>query len=160
MWKNPRTRGCKKSTQRKSAICLIICILYAGWRNIQQRNGAWPPRCARHSPRGHLTGNGSGMPLFRLHTSADLFIFFLIFLMYDIQHCFICCPSDSTVYRRMLGSNPRTVATTALALRRSNQCFGSVFIFYGSGSRGSGWRPTRTRIQYGSRALMTKNWKK
>ena len=47
---------------------------------------------------------------------------------------------------------------------------GSVFIFYGSGS-GSGsrawcWRPIRIRIQiriqiqYGSRALMTKNWKK
>jgi hypothetical protein len=41
-----------------------------------------------------------------------------------------------------------------------NQGFGSVFIFYGSGSRGSGWRPIRIRIQSGSRALMTKNWKK
>ncbi len=46
------------------------------------------------------------------------------------------------------------------------QGFGSVFIFYGSGSgsRGSGWRPIRIRIririQSGSRALMTKNWKK
>ncbi len=33
-----------------------------------------------------------------------------------------------------------------------NQGCGSVFIFYGSGSG--------VRIQYGSRALMTKNWKK
>ncbi len=45
-----------------------------------------------------------------------------------------------------------------------NQCFGSVFIFSGSGSRGWGWRPIRIRIririQYGSRTLMTKNWKK
>ncbi len=46
------------------------------------------------------------------------------------------------------------------------QGFGSVFIFYGSGSgsRGSGWRPIRIRIririQSGSRALMTKSWKK
>ncbi len=44
------------------------------------------------------------------------------------------------------------------------QGFGSVFIFYGSGSgsRGSGWRPIRIRIriQSGSRAFMTKNWKK
>ncbi len=42
------------------------------------------------------------------------------------------------------------------------QGFGSVFIFYGSGSgsRWSGWRPIRIRIQSGSRALMTKNWKK
>ncbi len=50
----------------------------------------------------------------------------------------------------------------------SYQGCGSVFIFYGSGS-GSGsrawcWRPIRIRIQiriqYGSRALITKNWKK
>ena len=41
---------------------------------------------------------------------------------------------------------------------------GSVFIFYGSGSgsRVWCWRPfrIRIRIQYGSRVLMTKNWKK
>ncbi len=39
---------------------------------------------------------------------------------------------------------------------------GSVFIFSGSGSSGSGWRSIRIRIriQYGSRALLTKNWKK
>jgi hypothetical protein len=46
----------------------------------------------------------------------------------------------------------------------SNQGCGSVFIFYGSGSgsRAWCWRPIRIRIriQYGSRALMTKNWKK
>ncbi len=43
-----------------------------------------------------------------------------------------------------------------------SQCFGSVFIFSGSGSRGWGWTPIRIRIriQSGSRALMTKNWKK
>ncbi len=45
---------------------------------------------------------------------------------------------------------------------KCNQGFGSVFIFSGSGSgsRGWGWRPIRIRIQSGSRALMTKNWKK
>ncbi len=39
---------------------------------------------------------------------------------------------------------------------------GSVFIFSGSGSRVWCWRPIRIRIriEYGSRALMTKNWKK
>ncbi len=39
---------------------------------------------------------------------------------------------------------------------------GSVFIFSGSGSgsRVWGWIPVRIRIQSGSRALMTKNWKK
>ncbi len=40
--------------------------------------------------------------------------------MYDIQHCFICRPSDSTVSEDA-GIEPRTVATTALTVRRSNQ---------------------------------------
>jgi hypothetical protein len=39
--------------------------------------------------------------------------------MYDIQHCFICRPSDSTVSEDA-GLEPRTVATTALAVGRSN----------------------------------------
>ncbi len=41
------------------------------------------------------------------------------FFMYHIQHCFICRPSDSTVSEDA-GIEPRTVATTALAVRRSN----------------------------------------
>ncbi len=39
--------------------------------------------------------------------------------MYDIQHCFICRSSDSTVSKDA-GIEPRTVASTALAVRRSN----------------------------------------
>jgi hypothetical protein len=42
------------------------------------------------------------------------------FFMYDIQHCFICRPSVSTVSEDA-GIEPRTVATTALTVRRSNQ---------------------------------------
>jgi hypothetical protein len=38
--------------------------------------------------------------------------------MCDIQHCFICCPSDSTVSEDA-GIEPRTVKTTALAARRA-----------------------------------------
>jgi hypothetical protein len=38
--------------------------------------------------------------------------------MYDIQHCFIC-PSDSTASEDA-GIEPRTVATTALTVGRSN----------------------------------------
>ncbi len=45
----------------------------------------------------------------------DFWIFF--FFMYDIQHCFICRPSDSTVSEDA-GIEPRTVAITALAVRR------------------------------------------
>jgi hypothetical protein len=39
--------------------------------------------------------------------------------MYEIQHCFICRPSDSTVSEDA-GDEPRTVATMALAVRRSD----------------------------------------
>ncbi len=45
----------------------------------------------------------------------DYFVFFMFF----IQHCFICRPSDSTVSEDA-GIGPRTVATLALAVRRSN----------------------------------------
>ncbi len=40
------------------------------------------------------------------------------FFQYFIQHCFICSPPDSTVSNDA-GIEPRTVATTALAVRRS-----------------------------------------
>jgi hypothetical protein len=44
---------------------------------------------------------------------------FFSFCSYIIQHCFICRPSDSTVPTDA-GIEPRTVATCALAVRRSN----------------------------------------
>jgi hypothetical protein len=50
--------------------------------------------------------------------------------------------------------------STIFTVAYKNQCFGSVLIFSGSGSRGWGWRPIRIRIQSWSSALMTKNWKK
>ncbi len=40
-------------------------------------------------------------------------------IVYYIQHCFICRPSDSTVPTDA-GIEPRTVATGPLAVRRSN----------------------------------------
>ncbi len=53
--------------------------------------------------------------------------------MHDIQHFFICRPSDFTVSEDA-GIVPRTVATTALAVRRSNHsarsCMKRLFIFY------------------------------
>ncbi len=45
--------------------------------------------------------------------------YFFFFFSYYIQHCFICRPSDSTVPTDA-GIEPRTVATGALAVRRSN----------------------------------------
>jgi hypothetical protein len=54
--------------------------------------------------------------------SLNIFLFFIfleIFFPCYIQHCFICRPSDSTVPTDA-GIEPRTVATGALAVRRSN----------------------------------------
>jgi hypothetical protein len=44
---------------------------------------------------------------------------FFSFRSYNIQHCFICRPSDSTVPTDA-EIEPGTVATGALAVRRSN----------------------------------------
>ncbi len=59
-------------------------------------------------------------------TDRYIFFFFLnifwgifSFCSYNIQHCFICRPSDSTVPTDA-GIEPRTVATCALSVRRSN----------------------------------------
>jgi hypothetical protein len=49
-----------------------------------------------------------------------LYIFlwdFFLFCSYNIHHCFICRPSDSTVPTDA-GIEPRTVATCALTVRR------------------------------------------
>jgi hypothetical protein len=40
--------------------------------------------------------------------------------MYFIQHCFICSPSDS-IMSEDAGIEPRKVATSEMAVRRSNQ---------------------------------------
>ncbi len=45
--------------------------------------------------------------------------FFGYFFLYDIQHYFICRPSDSTMSEDA-GIEPRIVATMALAVRRFN----------------------------------------
>ncbi len=65
------------------------------------------------------------------HSCTSAFFFLNIFLgdffffcSYNIQHCFICRPSDSTVPTDA-GIEPRTVATGALAVRRSNHQAGS-----------------------------------
>ena len=49
--------------------------------------------------------------------TGDFFGFFNF--MYDIQHCFICRPTDSTVSEDA-EIEPRTVVTSALAVRRSS----------------------------------------
>jgi hypothetical protein len=78
---------------------------------------------------GQLPGLDNLQKVLGLYTgqvyTAKIFFFFLIFFWgifsfcsYNIQHCFICRPSDSTVPTDA-GIEPRTVATCALAVRRS-----------------------------------------
>jgi hypothetical protein len=58
------------------------------------------------------------------------FLFSSSFFMNDIQHCFICRPSDYTVSEDA-GIEPMTVATTALAVRRSNHArLDPIFLFF------------------------------
>jgi hypothetical protein len=47
--------------------------------------------------------------------------------MYFIQHCFICRPSDSTVSEDA-GIEPRTDATLALAVRRTNTLLDQILL--------------------------------
>jgi hypothetical protein len=59
------------------------------------------------------------IPLYIVYRTVVLYFF-----MYDIQHCFICHPSDSTVLKDA-GIEPRTVATKALAVRHCSHSAGS-----------------------------------
>ena len=63
-----------------------------------------------------------------LFLNRGIFLFFILLSMYFIQHCFICRPSDSTVSEDA-GIEPRTVATSALAVRRFNQLARSHWLF-------------------------------
>jgi hypothetical protein len=88
-------------------------------------------RRSNHSARSHPQSARSHPHSARSHPhsarSHTYFFFcqiffwgiFFSFCSYNIQHCFICRPSDSTVPTDA-GIEPRTVATCALAVRRSN----------------------------------------
>ncbi len=78
-------------------------------------------------PFPHLLGSSSSYITLQPLPSEFPYIFFVkiffggifsLFFPYVIQHCFICRPSDSTVPTDA-GIEPRTVATGALAVRRS-----------------------------------------
>jgi hypothetical protein len=89
-------------------------------------------RCSNHSARSTMLVPDTesvthhflpSHKILKVHNHENAFFkggFFGFFLfMYDIQHCFICRPSDFTVSEDA-GIESRTVATTALAVRRSN----------------------------------------
>ncbi len=51
--------------------------------------------------------------------NALIFLNFFFYVRYGIQHCFICRPSDSTMSEDA-GIEPKSVATSALAVRTAN----------------------------------------
>ncbi len=100
---------------------LILIFSHPGsWIQNSNKREGWKKICCHNflcSHKFHKIAN---------YFSFEFFFFFLnIFLgdfysfSYNIQHCFICRPSDSTVPTDA-GIEPRTVATWALAVRRSN----------------------------------------
>ncbi len=75
------------------------------------------------SRKMHLMRNWHNPDLFFLcntkQNTQHLRGIFLDFFMFFVQHCFICCPLDSSVSEDA-GIEPRIVATLALPARRSN----------------------------------------
>jgi hypothetical protein len=71
-------------------------------------------------------------------------IFYFIFSSYYIQHCFICRPSDSTVPTDA-GIEPRTVATGALAVRRSVSQQPKSIVYKGGYEKGRGCKERAVR---------------
>ncbi len=65
----------------------------------------------------NLSSFSTLFPDWKFFLKGDFLDFF--FFMYDIQHCFFYRPSDSTVSKDAV-IEPRTVETTASAVRRSN----------------------------------------
>jgi hypothetical protein len=79
----------------------------------------WPTK-KLYTKTGHITSETAGyhFKTLALRLMIKRGFFFLFFFMYDSQHCFICHPSDSTVSEDAR-IEPRTIATTPLAVRRS-----------------------------------------
>ncbi len=83
-----------------------------------------PLMCPSMGPNGGSVAidSESGLMANGIYEISGILCFladFLSFCSYSIQHCFICRPSDSTVPTDA-GIEPRTIATGALAVRRSN----------------------------------------
>jgi hypothetical protein len=73
-----------------------------------------------HENRNFYTcKKGTPLLFYRTSHSRSIFLGHFGFFMYFIQHCFICRPSGFAVSEDA-GIESRTVATLALAVRRSN----------------------------------------
>jgi hypothetical protein len=92
----------------------MIAWTYGGIRSATFRITIGPSHVlvkAKENARRHI------MILFFFLSKGDFF--WIFFYVRYIQHCFICSPKDSAMSEDA-GIEPRTVATTPLALRHSN----------------------------------------
>ncbi len=76
--------------------------IWAGWRNMiicrmtQYPAAEWSLTTPPCSPQPTGSSHRKWFRNAALLPSSSLYFSRFIFIMYDIQHCFICCPSDST----------------------------------------------------------------
>ena len=107
---NTRLMHCKNSLKLLYSPVPVDGEVRGGvWQGLQVGGGA-PPVLPGVQP-GHAHSNLTQGSCHK----GGIFRFFLF--IYDIQHCFICRPSDSTVSIDA-GIEPRTVATTAHRKKR------------------------------------------
>jgi hypothetical protein len=101
----------------------INWIFLAVW--VRGNKAALLPLLLTHDMKPEEGGGARSTYGFHSGVSESLMFFLYIFggifsiFSYNIHHCFICRPSDSTVPTDA-GIEPRTGATGALAVRRSN----------------------------------------
>ncbi len=96
-------------------ILLRVIEMYIFAQNLHEPVSVNP---SRSSPRWQTT-NMLASPCKYIPPLYWFVKVFYLFFHYCIQHCFICRPSKSTVSIDV-GIEPRTVATSALTVRRSN----------------------------------------
>ncbi len=83
-------------------------------------SGAWEKLIHEKNQKSKISWHCPFKPTYRISETCPVAEFQQeFFFMYFIQHCVVCRPSDSTVSEDA-GIEPRTVATSALAVRRFN----------------------------------------
>jgi hypothetical protein len=131
-----------------STVCIFLCI--SSRRNIVMEAAHYFLQSSYMGPTPSRPLPTTADPAAMAHfPNWGIFGFF----QYFIQHCFICRPSDSSVSEDA-GSEPRTVVTSALAVRRSNHSdrshphpFPSLILLLLSVQQKRQWGPKSRRQQ-------------